>query len=92
MKLDTKCVMCNRLDEDGGHLFFKCKQVRWLWGELQMESTRADMMSAESVKEVEKILKLKTEIQRSVIIYCYISGGVKGVLCEKERGRGVLYR
>jgi hypothetical protein len=41
-----------------------------------METTRADMMSAESVKEVvEKILKLKTEIQRSVIISLYLWWG-----------------
>jgi hypothetical protein len=25
MELDTKCVMCHRLNEDGGHLFLKCK-------------------------------------------------------------------
>lgn len=27
MELDTLCVVCNRLDEDGGHLFCKCKYV-----------------------------------------------------------------
>ena len=25
MELDSRCVMCNRLNEDGGHLFFSCK-------------------------------------------------------------------
>ena len=25
MELDTRCVMCNLLNEDGGHLFFSCK-------------------------------------------------------------------
>lgn len=28
MEVDTRCVVCNRLNEDGGHLFFKCKHVR----------------------------------------------------------------
>ena len=27
MEVDTKCVLCNRLNEDGSHLFFKCKYV-----------------------------------------------------------------
>ena len=25
MSIDTRCVMCSRFDEDGAHLFFKCK-------------------------------------------------------------------
>lgn len=28
MKIDTLCVQCGRFDEDGAHLFFKCKQAR----------------------------------------------------------------
>lgn len=40
MELDTKCVMCNRLDEDGGHLFLKCKLVKQLWRELNLEDVR----------------------------------------------------
>jgi hypothetical protein len=28
VELETKCVMCDRLDEDGAHLFFKCKFVK----------------------------------------------------------------
>lgn len=68
--------------------FSSAKQVRWLWGELQMETTRADMMSAESVKEVvEKILKLKTEIQRSVIILLYLWWGERCAVREGERLR-----
>nr|XP_051221192.1 uncharacterized protein LOC127339372 [Lolium perenne] len=26
--LDTRCPICNRLDEDGGHVFLKCKRVK----------------------------------------------------------------
>jgi hypothetical protein len=40
MELDTKCVMCNRLDEDGGHLFLKCKLVKKVWRELNLEDER----------------------------------------------------
>lgn len=28
VKLDTRCPMCNRFDEDMGHIFFKCKDMR----------------------------------------------------------------
>jgi hypothetical protein len=28
MKLDTKCCLCGRLDEYGGHLLFGCKLVK----------------------------------------------------------------
>jgi hypothetical protein len=31
MELDTRCVMCGRLNEDGGHLFFQCKHVKQVW-------------------------------------------------------------
>jgi hypothetical protein len=34
VKIDTKCVMCERHDEDGAHLFFKCKGVRQVWANL----------------------------------------------------------
>jgi hypothetical protein len=38
MKLDTKCPVCNQLDEDEGHLFLKCKlakQVCQEWDKLK---------------------------------------------------------
>jgi hypothetical protein len=31
MECDTLCVCCRRLDEDGAHLFLKCKQVKNIW-------------------------------------------------------------
>jgi hypothetical protein len=33
---DTRCVCCKRLDEDGGHLFLKCKEMKDLWHKLGM--------------------------------------------------------
>jgi len=54
--------MCGRFDEDGGHLFFKCKNVCSLWSELQLEHARAHMASMLSAKGVvDDILKLKEE-------------------------------
>ena len=37
MDVDTKCVLCNRQTEDGGHLFFKCKDARKVWEILRLE-------------------------------------------------------
>ena len=34
IELDTRCPVCARLDEDGGHCFLKCKQVKQCWREL----------------------------------------------------------
>lgn len=38
--LDTRCPVCWRLDEDGGHCFLKCKIVRQCWREVQLEEVR----------------------------------------------------
>jgi hypothetical protein len=37
MKIDTRCCMCGRFDEDGGHLLLKCKEVKEVWRELNLE-------------------------------------------------------
>ena len=38
--LDTKCVVCNKQDEDGSHLFFKCSCVKKVWQALNMDTYR----------------------------------------------------
>lgn len=62
MELDTKCVLCNRLDEDGGQLFFKCKYVLRVWRALNMETCRQRLAEKQSAREVMLlILSLKEE-------------------------------
>lgn len=57
MKIDTKCRICGRFDEDGGHLFLKCKEVKGVWRELNLESIRIDLMQAVSAKAMmEKVM------------------------------------
>jgi hypothetical protein len=36
IKLNTGCVLCGRLEEDGAHLFFKCKHAKRVWDDLQL--------------------------------------------------------
>jgi hypothetical protein len=65
MRIDTGCVICGRYDEDGAHLFFKCKYVRHIWAELQLKGVRRDLFELLSAREVlEAILKLKPDIQK----------------------------
>ena len=40
VELDTRCVVCNRLFEDGGHLFFRCKEAKARWRALDFEEVR----------------------------------------------------
>jgi hypothetical protein len=40
MKDNTRCPMCNRLDEDCRHLFFKCKRAKECSRMLNLEEYR----------------------------------------------------
>jgi hypothetical protein len=50
VKIDTKCCICGRLDEDGGHLFLKCKGVKRIWRELNLEMVRTELVQADSAR------------------------------------------
>jgi hypothetical protein len=43
MDVDTRCLLCHTLDEDGEHLFFKYKYAKAVWHELLMEDRREDL-------------------------------------------------
>lgn len=44
IELDTRCPICMRMDEDGGHLFLKCKQAKQVWRELQLEDVHTSLV------------------------------------------------
>jgi hypothetical protein len=44
MDIDTKCPVCTRDSEDGGHLFFKCKLAKQVWNLLALESKRQQLV------------------------------------------------
>ena len=50
--LDSRCVVCNRLFEDGGHLFLQCKNVKACWRALQIEEVRSKLCSCTSPLEL----------------------------------------
>jgi hypothetical protein len=49
VELDTICPVCGRLDEDCGHIFFKCKFVKLCWRLLNMEDIRSELGAANPV-------------------------------------------
>uniref|UniRef100_A0A453RC20 Reverse transcriptase zinc-binding domain-containing protein n=1 Tax=Aegilops tauschii subsp. strangulata TaxID=200361 RepID=A0A453RC20_AEGTS len=40
---DTKCLFCSRGEEDGAHLFIKCKLAKEVWRDLALEKERSDL-------------------------------------------------
>ncbi|XBH64886.1 hypothetical protein VPH35_118573 [Triticum aestivum] len=52
MDIDTLCPCCRRLDEDGGHLFLKCKFARACWCAAILEEQRLKLVACSSAQEV----------------------------------------
>jgi hypothetical protein len=52
-------LLCHRVDEDGGHLYFKCKAVKKIWYGLCLEEVRMRVAMVDSAKEeMEEILSM----------------------------------
>ena len=86
MKLDTKCCMCGRMDEDGGHLLLKCEEVKGVWRELNLENVRWNLAEAGSTKEMmEKVLKRKPPVQTTVVLLLWIWWGKRNKWREEGR-------
>lgn len=66
MKLDTICVVCNRLDEDGAHLFLKCKTACKTWDSLGLTSVRELLGAKDSAREVVETIMAMKEDQYSL--------------------------
>jgi hypothetical protein len=72
VKLDTICPVCRRLDEDCGHIFFKCKFAKKCWRLLNMEDIRSELVSCQSGFEViNKVWMLQNETQIKVFIFLW---------------------
>jgi ribonuclease HI len=52
IELDTRCPMCYRMNEDGGHLFLKCKKAKHVWRALFLEDVRVSILEAQDPMEV----------------------------------------
>ena len=66
MEIDPICPVCNRTDEDGAHLFLKCKVAKTSWREMQMNDIREKLLkNQDSIQFIMEITQLekKTETE-----------------------------
>jgi len=88
MEVDTRCVVCQRMNEDGGHLFFKCKIVKPVWRDLLLEEERRTMGEMNSARGViEYILRLPEKKQLQVVTLLWLWWQERNRRREGEKGR-----
>jgi hypothetical protein len=69
IELDTRCPMCWRLYEDGGHLFLHCKAVKKIWRAMDAKDTRISLCECQNAfQATNEILSLKPEKRSLVVI------------------------
>ena len=69
MKIDTRCPMCYRLDEDGGHCFLKCKLVKCCWASLSLEPIRQILLLKKSAWEVAMVVvSLEEDVRLKTVL------------------------
>jgi hypothetical protein len=91
MHIDAKCPICGRVDEDGGHLFFKCKTIRQVWNLFKLERERSLMAEMQSAMEVVRcMLNLKEEKQLTCLTAIWIWLSERNNIREGGRGRGAV--
>jgi len=90
VELDTKCPVYQRLDEDCGHLFFKCKYVKRCWSGFGMDDIRTDLAGCQSGKEtLAKIWKLEKAQQMKVIVFLWRWWSARNKASNGERMQSV---
>jgi hypothetical protein len=67
MKIDTICPVCNRFDEDGGHLFLKCKLAKNIWRELKLDREWEKYKEFGCAREVVHQMLLENEEKRCLM-------------------------
>ncbi|XP_066373674.1 uncharacterized protein [Miscanthus floridulus] len=88
MDIDTKCPVCARDSEDGGHLFFKCRLAKQVWNLLALESKRqhlARLLTAQDV--ISHILGEREQIAVLMVITLWFLWTNRNTVREEKRGR-----
>jgi hypothetical protein len=84
--VDTKCPVCQRLDEDGGHCFLKCKIVQRGWRALNLEHVRRAFLLLHSAQElVHYILKMDAKERTIVSSFMWVWWENRNKANAKER-------
>nr|AAT73658.1 hypothetical protein [Oryza sativa Japonica Group] len=72
MEIDTRCPVCHRLNEDGGHCFFKCKYVKAGWRVMNLKHIRLELMQYSSALDVCKhILNMKEDKMLTTVLFLW---------------------
>lgn len=72
MEIDTRCPVCWRMNEDGGHCFLKCKFAVQYWCEALLEDVRSLLLQKHSAYEVvTTMLSLSDETCLRVVTLLY---------------------
>jgi hypothetical protein len=75
--MNAICPVCKRLDEDGGHLFLKCKPVKKLWQGLKLENLRTKWAALADPKDFIQAV-LQCEPNKQVLcVSCGIGGPIE---------------
>jgi hypothetical protein len=52
LEVDPICPVCKHFNEDGGHLFLRCKDIRLLWRDLGLNELRLKLLDCVGPKHV----------------------------------------
>ncbi|KAF7072243.1 hypothetical protein CFC21_077393 [Triticum aestivum] len=78
VELDTACPVCHRLNEDGGHIFLKCKKVKECRSRLALGGLREILVKHKSAHEMlGELWKADSASQLRALVLCG-SGGMSG--------------
>jgi ribonuclease HI len=83
--------MCNRYDEDGGHLFLKCKKVKQVWRSLLLEDIRILLVQASNARVMlHMILELPLDKKLLTIILLWDWWTTRNKVNAGERERSTV--
>jgi ribonuclease HI len=87
VRLDTRCPVCFRFDEDGGHCFLKCKMIRRCWAALSLEPIRQMLLLKRSAWEViVTVLGLKEDVCIMTMLLLWRWWSVRNKVNQGEKG------
>jgi hypothetical protein len=66
---DTRCPVCWRLDEDGGHCFLTCTWVKRYWQTLNLEEAHIQLSSLGSAPQVVNNILDRKEEDKTLIVH-----------------------
>jgi hypothetical protein len=81
-------MVCGRINEDGAHLFFKCKTIERVWNILGMEAERLLLAEKNSARDViEAILALREEPRLKCSFILWFCWTERNRIRDGEQGR-----